>query len=79
MPPKRLTFEEALANLEAIVKDVEEGKVGLEDSILRYEEGMKLLKHCRAILSQAELKIQKLQETADGELRVDAGPTQEAT
>ena len=77
MPPKRLTFEEALANLEAIVKDVEEGKVGLEDSILRYEEGMKLLKHCRAILSQAELKIQKLQETADGELRVDAGPDQE--
>lgn len=79
MPPKRLTFEEALANLEAIVKDVEEGKVGLEDSIVRYEEGMKLLKHCRAILSQAELKIQKLQETADGELRVDAGPTQGTT
>ena len=79
MAAKRLTFEEALANLEAIVKDVEEGKVGLEDSIRRYEEGMKLLKHCRAILSQAELKIQKLQETADGELQVDAGHTEETT
>lgn len=79
MAVKSLTFEEALANLEAIVKDVEEGKVGLEDSIRRYEEGMKLLKHCRTILSQAELKIQKLQETADGELRVDAEPTQETT
>ncbi len=79
MAIKSLTFEEALANLEAIVKDVEEGKVGLEDSIRRYEEGMKLLKHCRTILSQAELKIQKLQETADGELRVDTGPVEETT
>lgn len=79
MAVKSLTFEEALANLEAIVKDVEEGKVGLEDSIRRYEEGMKLLKHCRAILSQAELKIQKLQKTADGELRVDTGPVEETT
>lgn len=79
MAVKSLTFEEALTNLEAIVKDVEEGKVGLEDSIRRYEEGMKLLKHCRTILSQAELKIQKLQETADGELRVDTGPVEETT
>lgn len=65
------TFEQALAKLEAIVRDVEEGKIGLQDSIRRYEEGMKLLKRCRSILADAEMKIQKLQETAEGDLRAE--------
>ena len=47
------TFESALLKLEKIVRDIEEGKVGLEDSIKRYEEGMRLLGHCREILSKA--------------------------
>jgi exodeoxyribonuclease VII small subunit len=56
-----LTFEEALSKLEAIVQEIEEGRVGLEESIRKYEEGMAMVKHCRAVLSAAEEKIQKLQ------------------
>ena len=66
---KSTTFEEALAKLEGIVEAIEQGKIGLEESIARYEEGMGLIQHCRKIISQAELKIQKLQAGADGQLQ----------
>lgn len=66
---KSTTFEEALAKLEGIVEAIEQGKIGLEESIARYEEGMGLIQHCRKIISQAELKIQKLQAGADRQLQ----------
>lgn len=69
MSEKEETFEQSLAKLEAIVRDIEEGKIGLEESIRRYEEGMNLLKRCQSILAKAELKIQKLQQGADGSLQ----------
>ncbi len=68
MAKKRLKFEEALAGLEDIVNAIEQGKIGLEESIGRYEEGMALIRHCRGILAEAELKIQKLQADAEGQL-----------
>ena len=77
MADEKLSFEDALAKLEAIVRDVEEGKIGLEDSIRRYEEGMKLLKRCRLILADAEMKIQKLQATAEGEVRAEPFDSQQ--
>ena len=52
------TFEEALAELEKIVAEVEAGEIGLEKSINKYEAGMKLIKHCRAVLEQAEKRIE---------------------
>ena len=67
---KKQTFEEALAQLEEIAEQIEQGSIGLEDSIARYEEGMKLVQHCRDILAQAELKIQKLQAREDGTVRL---------
>ena len=63
-----LTFEEALAKLEALVHSIEQGKIGLQESIQQYEEGMKLIKRCRSILAEAEQRIQKLQLSAEGEL-----------
>ena len=65
---KPLTFEEALAQLEAIVTAIEEGKIGLQDAIVEYEKGMRLIRHCRGILSEAEAKIQQLQVADDGKL-----------
>ena len=62
------TFEQALAQLEAIVSGIEQGKVGLQESIAQYEKGMKLIQHCRAVLSDAEAKIQQLQVADDGKL-----------
>ena len=65
------TFEQSLEKLEQIVSNIEEGKVGLEDSIQQFEEGMRLVKHCRQILSAAEEKIQKLHLTAEGDLTAE--------
>jgi len=62
------SFEEALQRLEKIVEAIESGKVGLEESIRQFDEGMRLIQHCRAVLADAELKIQKLQTNAQGEL-----------
>jgi exodeoxyribonuclease VII small subunit len=66
-----LTFEQALAKLEAIVQSIEQGKVGLQESILQYEDGMKLIQRCRSILTEAEQKIQRLQLSAGGELTAE--------
>lgn len=62
------SFEEALGRLEAIVQAIEQGKIGLEDSIRQYEEGMKLIQRCRSILAAAELKVRKLQLSPEGRL-----------
>ncbi len=68
MASKKLSFEEALKQLETITEQIEQGKIGLEESIEKYEQGMTLLKHCREILARAELRIQQLQERRDGSL-----------
>ncbi len=69
MADKKPTFEESLKTLESIADRIEQGQVGLEESIKLYEEGMKLAKHCRSALERAEQKIQQLQT-------MDQGPPQ---
>ncbi len=54
------TFEHALAGLEQIVHDLEEGQIGLAESLAKYEEGVKLLRQCYMQLEQAERKIELL-------------------
>lgn len=68
MTKQQLTFEEALENLETIVSQIESGEIGLEESIAKYAEGAKLIKHCRGVLDSAEKKIQQLTTGADGQL-----------
>jgi exodeoxyribonuclease VII small subunit len=65
-PPK--SFEEALAELEQIVADMEGGQVGLEESLVRYERGNFLIQHCRGVLNTAEKQIEMLSKAADGSL-----------
>ncbi len=72
MPKKKLTFEEALRQLETIAEQIEQGKIGLEESITKYEEGMALVKQCQGILAKAELRIEKLHQRADGSLEARA-------
>jgi exodeoxyribonuclease VII small subunit len=55
-----LTFEQALAQLEQIVQQLEKGQVGLEDSINTYERGTALKAHCEAKLKDAEARIEKI-------------------
>lgn len=70
MARNKPTFEEALQRLEKIVESIEGGKVGLEDSIKQFDEGMQLIQHCRTVLADAEMKIQKLQTGPQGELQI---------
>ena len=51
------TFEAALAELEAIVRDLEAGQLPLEESLAAYERGAGLLKHCQETLAAAEKKL----------------------
>ena len=69
MAKEKLTFEQAMGRLEKIVEAIEQGKVGLEDSIERFSEGMDLIQQCRKILADAEMKVQKLQADASGQLK----------
>jgi exodeoxyribonuclease VII small subunit len=57
-PGTELNFEKAMARLEAIVEEMESGKLPLEDLIVRYEEGMNLVKVCQERLTSAEQKIE---------------------
>ena len=52
-----MTFEQAMADLEQVVTQLERGDVALEDSIALYERGAELKKHCETKLKQAEEKV----------------------
>lgn len=54
---EEMTFEEALARLEEIVRQLEEGQLGLSESLACYEEGVQHLKHCHRALELSEQKI----------------------
>jgi exodeoxyribonuclease VII small subunit len=55
--PETLSFEQALAELERIVRELEDGQTGLEDALARYEVGIQLIKRCYNQLGQAEQRI----------------------
>ena len=65
-PVKDMSFEEALAELETIVRQLEQGDVELEQSIAIYERGAELKKHCESRLKAAELKVEQIVQSADG-------------
>ena len=63
---EKMSFEEALKELEDIVRRLEGGDVELEKSIEIYERGSKLKAHCEARLKAAELKIEQIVQGPDG-------------
>ena len=63
-----LSFEDALAELEKIVRGLEGGQQKLEDAITAYERGAVLRRHCEAKLAEAEARVQAIVERADGSL-----------
>jgi exodeoxyribonuclease VII small subunit len=72
-PPKStdvgaLSFEDALTELEQIVRGLESGQQKLEDAITAYERGAALRRHCEAKLAQAEARVAAIVEHADGTL-----------
>jgi len=63
----RLSFEQALAELESIVAELESGQAPLEQSIERYERGARLKAHCEARLEAARLRVERIVVAADGQ------------
>lgn len=55
-----MKFEEALKKLEKIVEELESGKLPLDDSLKKYEEGVKLSRFCHKTLQSAQKKIELL-------------------
>ncbi|MBR1440969.1 MAG: exodeoxyribonuclease VII small subunit [Lachnospiraceae bacterium] len=66
---KQLSLEEQFEKLDGIVADLESPDISLEDSFKRYEEGMKLLKECNAVIDRVEKKVLQIRE--DGSLQVN--------
>lgn len=65
-----LAFDQALAELQSVVARLETGGLPLESSIELYERGVRLHAHCARLLTQAELRVQRLVEGAGGRLAV---------
>lgn len=63
---EKMSFEQALAELETIVQQLESGEVELERSIAIYERGAALRAHCDGKLKEAELKVEKIVRGEDG-------------
>ncbi len=64
---KKLSFENAIEELESIVKRLEEGKVALEESVTIYERGEALKRRCEELLRQAEARVDKIAIDANGQ------------
>ena len=63
-----MSFEDALSELERIVRGLEGGQQKLEDAIGAYERGALLRRHCEAKLAEAEARVQAIVVAADGSL-----------
>ncbi|TAL06875.1 MAG: exodeoxyribonuclease VII small subunit [Chloroflexota bacterium] len=74
-PIDRLSFDDALGELQRAVADLETGGLPLERSIALYERGVALHERCASLLSEAELKVQQLVTRAGGAIAaIDVRP-----
>jgi exodeoxyribonuclease VII small subunit len=64
--PDNLSFEDSLADLEQLVRALEDGSAGLDDALAHYERGIGLIRHCQARLRQAEQRISVLTGIDEG-------------
>ena len=55
--PEMLSFEESLIDLEKIVRELDDGRLGLEEALARYEQGVRLIRQCHGQLRDAEQRI----------------------
>ena len=63
---EQMSFEQAMEELEGIVRALEAGQGNLEESIDRYQRGAQLKAHCEAKLREAEMKVEKISLGPDG-------------
>ena len=63
------SFEEQIEELEKIINELENGNLNLDDSVVKFEEGMKISKECNKMLENAEKKITILLNGENGEVQ----------
>jgi exodeoxyribonuclease VII small subunit len=61
-----MSFEEALAELEQIVKRLERGEAKLDEAILSYERGAQLKRRCEGLLADAQRRVDRIVKSAEG-------------
>ena len=66
-----MSFEDALAELEGIVRRLEGGQVKLDDAIQSYERGAQLKRHCERKLNEAQQRVDRIVIGADGAVTVE--------
>jgi exodeoxyribonuclease VII small subunit len=70
-PIGAMSFEQALEELEGIVRQLEAGRFRLDDAIGAYERGARLKQHCETKLTEAKAKIEKIAFAADGTVKTE--------
>ena len=65
---ENISFEDALAELEEIVRKIDTGQENLADAVESFERGVLLKKHCEKMLKEAKLKIEKITSSVDGKI-----------
>lgn len=64
----KLSFEDALAELEKLVRQLEDGKAKLDEAIAAYERGALLKRHCETKLREAQARIEQITVNTDGKV-----------
>jgi exodeoxyribonuclease VII small subunit len=77
MAKRKVKFEDALARLEKTVDALEGGELTLDESLARYEEGVKALKQCNEILRDAEKRVEILMKGDDDAMKAVPFETEE--
>ena len=68
--PKEIPFETAMKKLEEFVRHLENGDLSLEDTLKKYEEGVRMADICTKRLAEAEKKVEVLMKTSPGRFKV---------
>ena len=68
---EKMTFEDAMDELESIVNALDKGDVSLDEAIAAYDRGSVLKDHCEKRLNQAKMKVETIQSEENGELKTD--------
>ncbi len=69
---RKMSFEEALEELEGIVRDLESGRGRLDEAIGAYERGAALKRHCERKLNEAKAKVEKISIGPDGAVQLES-------
>ncbi len=64
----KLSFEDAMGELEEITRALENGDISLDASIISYERGAALKSHCQSLLSDAKMRVEKINIANDGNI-----------